>query len=1268
MAIIKKLLFTIIILFATSISSVYGGYYAITTVAGNGDPGYSGDGGSATAAKLYDPRGVAVDAAGNIYFSDNANSVVRKISPSGIISTIAGDGTGVAGYSGDGSSATSAKLKNPQGIAVDASGNVYIADFGNNVIRKVDASGNISTIAGTGTADFSGDGGSAASSALNQPWGVAVDASGNVYIAEYNNQKIRKVTSGIISTFAGTGVFGYSGDGGNATSAKLWNPTHVAVDASGNVYIADMGNRRIRKVTSGIITTIAGNGTAAYLGDGDSATSAELNVPWGVAVDVSGNVYIADYYNQRIRKVSSGLISTIAGDGTAGFSGDGGNATSAHINFPQEIAVDVAGNVYIGDSANNRIRKVYYQPTGIISGNVTNSDGITAVSGALVTALQTNVMKSSSTTDSSGHYSLTLSTGIYNVRISLSGYIPQTIPNQKINEGLTTTVNLALYASGAQTWANISCGSSYTLGIMTDGSLWAWGNNSNGQLGLGDKNDRRTPTRVGTDTNWFIVSCNGRGDTNGNEDFTVAIKSDGSLWAWGSNYYGQLGLSDTNDRYVPTQVGTTADWATVYAGYARTLAIKNDGTLWSCGLNNWGQLGLNDIVARYVLTKVGTAANWSSVSGGNAFSMATRTDNTLWVWGFNNENELGLGDTGARYIPTQLGLANNWASISCGWNHALGILTDGTLWAWGYNLYGGLGLGDKIQRAIPAQVGTAANWANVSSDGNGLGGNYSMAIKADGTLWATGNNNSGELGLGDTTLRATPTQVGTVTNWSSVSGGYRHTLAIKTDGTLWAWGASSFGELGLGDTTNRTTPVQVLVMSNNIPGTGTLAGKVTKSDGTTAISSVLIEILQSNVVKSNATTNATGNYSIPVASGTYDVRATLTGYQSQTKTGYYVTNGSTVAVNISLVQISQGQKGIIAGNTTKADGTTIISGALIEVSQSGVTKSSILTDTNGNYSITIGTGTYDVKASMSGYQALIKNGYSVTNGSTATVNFYLTAVSSAQTGTLSCTITSSDGSALTNALIKVYLGSTLVDEQYSDSLGKYNFSLGAGNYDITVTKAGYQTATQKGISVTASQTASASFSLAQSVVAKIGTLTCNVQCNGTPVVNAVIRITQNNNLIDMEQSDSLGTYSFSLSVGAYDINVSKTDYQTTTQTGVVVSNNQTTNVYLSLLATIQAKPQPDKQTTLGDNLFSPSSGGVCKVGFNVPQSGGVTIKIYDLKRRLVRSAIDNTSYTAGSYQWNWDGKNESGKVVPPGMYMLYFKYPGGSETRKIGVQ
>ena len=361
-------------------TGAFGQQYVISTIAGNNSlgAGYSGDSGPATSAQLSFPGGIALDKSGNLYIADGGNNRVRKVS-GGVITTVAGNGT--LGYSGDNAAATSAELDDPVGVAVDGSGNIYIADAGNQVIREVSASGTITTFAGSNTlgAGYSGDGAAANAAQLNNPVAVAVDSSGNVYIADSGNDVIREVSGGNISTIP---------------SGILHNPDDVAVDAMGNVYVADTGGRRIVILTGGNATVFAGNGNFGFSGDGGPATNAEFNDPFGLYVDSSGYVYIADTFNNRIRKVSAdGIITTIAGQGGAGYYGDGGPATAALLYFPHHIAVDPSGNVYIADEANSVIRKLQVTPPVLSTNGVVNAAnfGPQISPGALATIFGINI-------------------------------------------------------------------------------------------------------------------------------------------------------------------------------------------------------------------------------------------------------------------------------------------------------------------------------------------------------------------------------------------------------------------------------------------------------------------------------------------------------------------------------------------------------------------------------------------------------------------------------------------------------------------------------------------------------------------------------------------------------------------------------------------------------------------------------------------------------------------------------------------------------------
>jgi sugar lactone lactonase YvrE len=339
----------------------------ITTVAGNGTRGFAGDGGPATSALINNVFDIDTDENGNLFIADADNNRIRKVSPDGTITTVAGNGT--AGFSGDGGPATAASLRSPNGVLVGADGNLFIADRSNNRIRKVSPDGIITTIAGTGASDFSGDGGPATKASLFLPSTMAMDARGNLFISQSYNQRVRKVSpDGIISTAAGNGAVSpdpngipigtYSGDGGPATEAGLGFPSGLAVDGQGNLFIADQFNARIRKVSpDGIITTIAGSGTRGFSGDGGPATSAALSRPFGLAIDGVGNLFFSDHANYRIRKIDlNGIITTVAGNGNKGFI-EGGRATASPLpDYNYSVSMDVNNNLFV--AADTRIYKV----------------------------------------------------------------------------------------------------------------------------------------------------------------------------------------------------------------------------------------------------------------------------------------------------------------------------------------------------------------------------------------------------------------------------------------------------------------------------------------------------------------------------------------------------------------------------------------------------------------------------------------------------------------------------------------------------------------------------------------------------------------------------------------------------------------------------------------------------------------------------------------------------------------------------------------------
>jgi alpha-tubulin suppressor-like RCC1 family protein len=362
--------------------------------------------------------------------------------------------------------------------------------------------------------------------------------------------------------------------------------------------------------------------------------------------------------------------------------------------------------------------------------------------------------------------------------------------------------------------SKVSGGRSHVTVLKTDGSLWSWGTNDNGQLGQGDRINRSIPIQIGT-SSWSLVSS---GTSN-----TLAIKSDGTLWSWGSNGYGVLGQGDTISRSSPVQIGVV--WKQISAGYSHSVGIKSNGSLWAWGYNDFGELGLGDIISRSSPVQVGTSS-WTSVSASVFMSFAIRSDGSLWSWGRNQYGQLGQGDIIHRSSPVQIG-TSSWSQVSSGLRWAAAIKLDRTLWTWGRNSYAGqLGQGDLINRSSPVQVG--GSWSLVSA-----GTIHCLAIKTDKTLWSWGDNRSGALGQGDQVHRSSPVQVGT-NYWNSVSASdvdYRFSLGIRDNGSLWAWGNNFWGTLGQGDILNRSSPVQIGTSSwiSIDAGSGSFA---IRSDGT----------------------------------------------------------------------------------------------------------------------------------------------------------------------------------------------------------------------------------------------------------------------------------------------------------------------------------------------------------------------------------------------------------------------------------------------------
>ncbi|WP_300564983.1 T9SS type A sorting domain-containing protein [Flavobacterium sp.] len=373
---------------------------------------------------------------------------------------------------------------------------------------------------------------------------------------------------------------------------------------------------------------------------------------------------------------------------------------------------------------------------------------------------------------------------------------------------ITLLLLFIAFQMNAQCWQTVSAGTGHTLGVKADGTLWAWGHNDLGQLGIGNTNNKSIPTQVGSATNWVFVSS-GYGTSFG-------IKADGTLWGWGDNQFSKIGDGTSTNRTSPVQIGTATNWLSVDSKN-HTVAVKTDGTLWAWGFNSTGQLGngtSSNSVYGTTPSQVGTDTNWLAANAGSDATIALKTNGTLWACGDNTYGQLGNGLSGNNtlvnprvFVLTQIGTANDWQKISLGNTHNLAIKTNGTLWVWGSNDKGQLGDGTTTLKNVPTQIGTGIDWDKVSATTS-----HSIAVKKDGTLWAWGNNNSGQLGNGtssSTVVGTTPAQIGTGTTWSGVFSKGQLSAALKTDGSFSGWGFNLYGQLGDASTTNRLTPVAI---------------------------------------------------------------------------------------------------------------------------------------------------------------------------------------------------------------------------------------------------------------------------------------------------------------------------------------------------------------------------------------------------------------------------------------------------------------------------
>lgn len=767
-----------------------------------------GDGGPATEATLRVPEALAFDGAGNLFIADSVDDRVRMVDLAGTITTVAGGGTPSDGL-GDGGPATAASLDNPTGVVVGPNGELYVSDTDHLRLRKV-SGGVITTAAGNGTFNHGGDGGPAAKAQVGNARGLARDGNGNIYTADAAEHRVRRIDpSGRITTVAGT-TWGFGGDGGPAVSAKLHNPIAVAVDRAGNLFISDNQNDRIRKVdTAGIITTVAGGGTID-LGDGGPATDVILQRPEGVAVDLAGDLYVADMHHGRVRKVTpAGTISTFAGGGpdrVGSDVGESGPATSAvlpkFLNSGAYLAFDPLGQLHI--SAGDRVRKV--DLAGVITTVVGSGTGSCCGGADGDIARKFGLTNAGSIVfDSGGNLFLSSVNGNAIMRVDPMGRLRHV-------GGSGSRVPLA--DGGPATKSRIDAGG---RGLAFDpaGNLYvangtrirriesaavpsqvlSAGWNGLGQLGDGSKIDRPT-----------LVAAGGLSDVRGvgaGYFHTLAAKGDGSVWAWGWNVHGQLGDGTTTERARPTRVAGLTDVVAVAAGAHHSLAPKGDGTVWAWGWNGVGQLGDGTLTDHRLPAPVPGLTGVTAIAAGTHHNLALTHDGTVWAWGWNHYGQLGTGPAatpGTR--PVQVPGSAGATAIAAGAAHSLSVRPVGGyafVWSWGYNGLGQLGDGTTTDRRVP--VRSLAQGEDV------VAGGYHSFTGTGVSFYAWGYNALGQLGTGSTAAFVpTPAMVLAPVYLDSIAAGLFQNIALAHDGSVLTWGWNGYGALGDGTLSAHAVP------------------------------------------------------------------------------------------------------------------------------------------------------------------------------------------------------------------------------------------------------------------------------------------------------------------------------------------------------------------------------------------------------------------------------------------------------------------------------
>jgi len=645
----------------------------------------------ATSTPLIRPHGLAYDAAGNYYIADTDQNVIRKVSTTGIITTVAG--TGEQGYAGDGGPATAAILDSPQGVAVDSNNNIYVADTQNNVIREVTAStGDISTIAGTGVAGYSGDGSTATSAILDYPTAVAVDSNGNVYIADTNNHRIREITGTTIHTVAGDGEQFFSGDGGLATAAGLDSPSGVAVDSSFNIYIGDTHNQRVRMVTyaTGDISTIAGTGAEGYNGEG-TATAVELARPRGVAVDNSGNVYFADSDNNMIRSIGGGNVTNIAGSGLEAFGGDGGAATSAWLDTPGAVAV--SGSLLLFSDTENDVVRV------LNGGTVNSTAGQSSSNESLVITGPTSITFGSGTLTATFSNGSNIGTGLVTFYDG-EGASPAVIGSASLS-GNTASVGTS----------SLSAGTHFIVASYAGDA-----NNSAVASGVFALTVIVTPTFTWTPPSTIIVGSAG----------TNVLNASVNCISCGSIAYTATPAGGGTAAPITTTTGLAIGAYNIAAIFTPSSGVYNaTSTTQPLTVSGESVWILDSAGGASELAGNGSAISSSAFAGANA-DVAIDSTGNVWTAG-----------TGATLLEavSQTGIAQHSVSSGGGLDAPSALAIDGASQVWVVNSSGSVSLFSNTGSPLSPSTGfTDSSLSTPSSIAVDLGGSVWIANKGNNSI------------------------------------------------------------------------------------------------------------------------------------------------------------------------------------------------------------------------------------------------------------------------------------------------------------------------------------------------------------------------------------------------------------------------------------------------------------------------------------------------------------------------------------------------------